>query len=133
MARLDNMLLVKPDAPSLRVLEGLMPSYTAAPGRRRVEETTRAAPSDVDEFLDKSKGIVRKAKGGRKQKVTAEMKRAARAERATKREDTANANKVEMEEIFEVGEEGMDLETLAEMLQVCLGCQACYWRCAQLL
>lgn len=55
---------------------------------------------------------------GKKEKVTAEMKRAARKQREAEREEKAAAKRREREEIFEVGEEGMSLEALAEAIQV---------------
>ena len=87
---------------------------------------------------------------GRKEKVTAEMKRAARKAREEKREEKAAAARKDREEIFEVGDEGMSLVQLAEAIQVSyafqradlrsvvrfVGWQACYpvhmsvWRVA---
>lgn len=46
------------------------------------------------------------------------MKRAARKQREQEREEKAAAKRREREEIFEVGEEGMSLEALADAIQV---------------
>ncbi|WIA43897.1 hypothetical protein OEZ86_010304 [Tetradesmus obliquus] len=54
----------------------------------------------------------------KREKVTAEMKRAARKQREAEREEKAASQRREKEEIFEVGEEGMSLEALADAIQV---------------
>jgi hypothetical protein len=46
------------------------------------------------------------------------MKRAARKARVAEREERAAASRRDREEIFEVGDEGMSLEALAEAIQV---------------
>ncbi len=63
---------------------------------------------------DKKKGGFK----GRKEKVTASMRRAARKARAVAREEKAARSRRDREEIFEVGEAGMSLEELADALQV---------------
>jgi hypothetical protein len=121
--------LRRPEAPTLRVLESLMPppgSFApeggAAPRPRpqliEVVDGEEALDLDAEdeEFLVKKP--VKKAGGKRKVKVTAEMKRKAAAERKSIREEKAFAGRREKEEIFEVGEEGMLLEELAERVQV---------------
>jgi translation initiation factor IF-2 len=55
---------------------------------------------------------------GRREKVTAEMKRAARQSREQERLARLAAGRREREEIFEVGESGMSLEDLAAAIQV---------------
>jgi translation initiation factor IF-2 len=55
---------------------------------------------------------------GRREKVTAEMKRAARQSREQERLARLAAGRREREEIFEVGEAGMSLEDLAAAIQV---------------
>jgi len=69
-----------------------------------------------DEFLAKQPQK-KKRGGGRSKKVTAEMKRRAAAERKVAREEAAASKRKDKEEIFEVGDEGMMLEDLAEALQ----------------
>eukprot|EP00983_Pelagomonas_calceolata_P086791 1156835-Pelagomonas_calceolata.AAC.2 len=56
-------------------------------------------------------------KKGKRGKVTAEMKRAARKAREAEREEKAAGQQREREEIFEVGDEGMSLIQLADMIQ----------------
>lgn len=50
--------------------------------------------------------------------MTAEMKRRAKQQRESDREEKAAGSRRDREEIFEVGEEGMSLEELAEQIQV---------------
>jgi len=114
----DGMSLKRPEPPTLRVLEPLMPP-PGSDGKRVsleiVEEDDTAAAVDEDDWGQK-KG--KKKGGARKEKVTAEMKRAARKAREAQREEKAMANRKEREEIFEVGDEGMSLEQLGEIIQV---------------
>ncbi|KAF6256183.1 hypothetical protein COO60DRAFT_1296299 [Scenedesmus sp. NREL 46B-D3] len=84
-------------------------------GRIAVVVEDEDAELDEDEDDDKKKG---KKKRGKREKVTAEMKRAARKQREAEREEKAASQRREKEEIFEVGEEGMSLEALAEAIQV---------------
>ncbi|KAG1676523.1 hypothetical protein FOA52_000066 [Chlamydomonas sp. UWO 241] len=124
--------LMRPEAPTLRVLESLMPPPGSLPGaaalaagargRNRAQlvevvdgEEAFELDADDDEFLVKAP--VKKRGGKRKVKVTAEMKRKAAAERKRGREEDARANMRDKEEIFEVGDEGMMLEDLADALQ----------------
>ena len=135
----SNQLYKRPDPPTLRVLEPLMPTmptmpsagsssgsssgsgssqHRSAPGVLVVEEE-EVDPSliEADEFA--SKGKVKGGGGrGRKGKLTAEMKRRARDVREAVRDERAHASRREKEEIFEVGDEGMSLEALAELIQV---------------
>ena len=50
--------------------------------------------------------------------MTAEMKRKAREQRDAAREVRAKAARRDREDIFEVGEEGLSLEALADTIQV---------------
>lgn len=115
--------LRRPEAPTLRVLESLMPppGTILPPSRIQIEEVVEEEESFVDdedkEFLAK-KPTGPKSGGRRKQKVTAEMKRRAAAQRKEEREEKAAGNRKEREEIFEVGDEGMSLEELADKVQV---------------
>jgi hypothetical protein len=107
--------LMRPNAPTLRVLESLMPppgSLPGAPGaaggfrgrRKLVEVVDGEAAFEMDgeddEFLVKR--VIKKRGGKRKVKVTAEMKRKAAAERKRVRDEEARANMRDKEEIFEV-------------------------------
>jgi len=60
----------------------------------------------------------RRRRESKQEKVTAEMKRQGRAQRRIAREAARAANVREREEIFEVGEEGMAMDELAERLAV---------------
>ncbi|KAJ9507639.1 hypothetical protein QJQ45_019178 [Haematococcus lacustris] len=95
--------LNRPDPHKPRVTELLRPTQT------------EQIPDDLLVNDDKSKKPFKK---GRKEKVTAEMKRAARKLREKARDEKAAAARKEKEEIFEVGEEGMSLEQLADIIQV---------------
>ncbi|KXZ43734.1 hypothetical protein GPECTOR_81g182 [Gonium pectorale] len=123
--------LVKPDPPSLRVLEPLMGQAVAGAGPRaggRIEVQEVVEDEDMGELFDEddmefmNKGSGLKAKGkkgkGRKEKVTAEMKREARRQREASRMEKAASRRRDKEEIFEVGDEGMSTDALAELLQV---------------
>jgi hypothetical protein len=115
--------LRRPEAPPLRVLESLMPppGSSGAAQRARLEEVNEDGETSFlddadDEFLAKKPG--KKGSLKRKQKVTAEMRRKAAATRKSEREEKAMGSRREREEIFEVGDEGMSLEQLAETVQV---------------
>ncbi|KAJ9508183.1 hypothetical protein QJQ45_021549, partial [Haematococcus lacustris] len=95
--------LNRPDPHKPRVTELLRPTQT------------EQIPDDLLVNDDKSKKPFKK---GRKEKVTAEMRRAARKLREKARDEKAAAARKEKEEIFEVGEEGMSLEQLADIIQV---------------
>ncbi|GFR51954.1 hypothetical protein Agub_g14476 [Astrephomene gubernaculifera] len=126
--------LIRPDPPTLRVLEPLMAqagtagtaathgSSAGKPAKLAIEEVVEEEglfDEEDAEFM--AKGTTTKGKGKkgkRKEKVTAEMKRDARRQREAVRMDKAAARRRDKEEIFEVGEEGMTLDALAELLQV---------------
>jgi translation initiation factor IF-2 len=107
--------LKRPEPPTLRVLSPLMPGRSS-PGQIGGGGDGSAPAGADDEFLDKNKGKAKRR--GRKEKVTAEMRRKARQMRESERDEKAASERKEREEIFEVGEEGMSLEELAEVIQV---------------
>ncbi|KAG2490006.1 hypothetical protein HYH03_011472 [Edaphochlamys debaryana] len=119
--------LIRPDPPSLRVLEPLMaPAGGSKPGYGRMEiqevvEDDMADLFDEDdlEFVNKGASLKTKGKKGKKkEKVTAEMKRQARQQREASRMEKERGRRRDKEEIFEVGDEGMTLDALADLLQV---------------
>lgn len=114
--RPDEMgVLRKPDPPTMRVLERINPPKAPSMVVEIVEEEAGAGEAADDD--DKKKGGKGKRKG-RREKVTAEMKRKAREERAKERDVKARKARREREEIFEVGDGGMSLEDLADAIQV---------------
>ncbi|KAG2442199.1 hypothetical protein HYH02_009685 [Chlamydomonas schloesseri] len=115
--------LVRPDPPSLRVLEPLMgKGGRGSMDIEVVEEDDMMDLFDEEdmEFVNKGPALKSKGKKGakRKEKVTAEMKREARRQREASRNEKAAARRRDKEEIFEVGDEGMSLHDLADLLQV---------------
>eukprot|EP00775_Hariotina_reticulata_P003388 gene3388-3661_t len=106
-----------PAAPGSSAIEEEARRVTGRLGRYEVvEEDDELLDEDEDEGEDKGKKG--KKKKGKKEKVTAEMKRAARKQREAEREEKAAKSRREREEIFEVGDEGMSLEALADAIQV---------------
>jgi len=119
---MQSMELKRPEPPSLRVLEPLMPP-PGMQGRGKLDieevvEDDELLSEEDEEFLDKGQKKTGKKGGRRKEKVTAEMRRKARQLREAAREEKAASARRDREEIFEVGEEGMSLEELAEKIQV---------------
>jgi len=86
---------------------------------RRARDLVQEVDEDGDTYKeeDETKGKGKGKKKGKRGKVTAEMKRAARKAREAEREEKAAGQQREREEIFEVGDEGMSLIQLADMIQ----------------
>mmetsp|Transcript_24971 Transcript_24971/g.67888 ORF Transcript_24971/g.67888 Transcript_24971/m.67888 type:complete len:857 (-) Transcript_24971:1128-3698(-) len=115
----QDMTLHRPQPPSLRVLEPLMPPPLNPDAPRRARDLVQEVDEDGDTYKeeDETKGKGKGKKKGKRGKVTAEMKRAARKAREAEREEKAAGQQREREEIFEVGDEGMSLIQLADMIQ----------------
>lgn len=113
--------LVRPGSPAPK--EAQLAEEKAAQARRQlIIEEVIEDDGDVY-FEDEEEGPKGKDKGkkkgrGKKEKVTAEMKRKAREQREREREEKAQRERKEREEIFEVGDEGMSLMELADIIQV---------------
>lgn len=117
----SGLVLNKPNAPPLRVLDTIFtnpPQLATGKPTIAIEEVVEDDDTVVvdEEEEDKSKG--KKQRKGRKEKVTAEMKRKARKEREEVREEKAARSRREREEIFEVGNEGMSLSDFAFQAQL---------------
>jgi len=97
----------------------LMPPPLNPDAPRRARDLVQEVDEDGDTYKeeDETKGKGKGKKKGKRGKVTAEMKRAARKAREAEREEKAAGQQREREEIFEVGDEGMSLIQLADMIQ----------------
>ena len=114
MTRPTEGQLQRPKPPSIRVLETLIVGQK--PPVKRFDNALRTSlPGSASAVVKKP---VKKAGPKRKEKVTAEMRRKARQAREVVRDEKAASERRDREEIFEVGEEGMDLQELGELIQV---------------
>lgn len=97
----------------------MMPPPLNPDAPRRARDLVQEVDEDGDTYKeeDETKGKGKGKKKGKRGKVTAEMKRAARKAREAEREEKAAGQQREREEIFEVGDEGMSLIQLADMIQ----------------
>lgn len=110
----SGLVLNKPNAPPLRVLDTIFNNTTP---QIEIEEVVE----DEDGVLvvdDDEEAKPKKVRKGRKEKVTAEMKRKAKKQREEAREEKARSSARDREEIFEVGNEGMSLADFAYQAQL---------------
>ena len=100
----------------MRVLQPLIEGDK--PGARRTNFARTSVDVDGKPNEFGASRAVKKSGPKRKEKVTAEMRRKARQARVVLRDEKAASERKDREEIFEVGEEGMSLEELADLIQV---------------